>query len=1213
MMLPLLATFQASGQSLEEVIQAAIDKHDIPAMAALTLRGDRIIEVAAAGVRVRGGNEQVTLDDYWHLGSCTKAMTATLAARLVEQGILSWDSTISQVLQDVEMHDGWRDVTLAQLLTNRGGMPKQSPREAWRKAWSRDGTQSTQIQAYVEEVLLLEPACPAGEYEYSNSGFTVAGHMCAVAGNGSYDRLMQKEIFGPLGMTTAGYAAPLSKGPAHPNGHEKDGTPSSPEADNPPAITPAGRVHCTIEDWSRFIAAHLRGGQGRHDLLSTDTFKTLQSPAPGDDASYGFGWINAERGWAGGTALTHAGSNTTWFCVTWIAPARDMAVLVACNQGGDAAAKACDDVASACIQREMHRRKSPEATWDWNATPDRTWIGPSFWANRLQDWQAKGGRIECIEQAAARPQRTCHVLTHTLSDASLGGRLSVRTGAVDSAGTPIPGAWSGLLIGAGGRHVDHRLTAQTHHVPAEDGGLLCLVDETGQVHIRRNDKPLRSQSSWAIGVKVEKAHLPALETATRQGKPPRLKTPFEGTLEITIDCNEGPCQLKVRAFDLDGEVVDEAEADQVDPGLIEGGIALVSHRGPPGSSTGHWFDDLQLQGGLLLPYPERAWGPVLMTQYTIDDGVLNLTAQLPPLGVEDERVGTLEIMEAGSSDWIEVATARMDPDACTLRFRVEGRDPDVEALYRVLLGDAAPYEGLLRAEPDDDELVLGAMNCQKVFTGDLKWNHTGIWMPHKETVESVEWHDPDMLFFAGDQIYEGDLVPVDNRSTEIAILDYLYKWYRFCWSFGELTRDRPTVTIPDDHDVYHGNIWGAGGKRAVKTGDITAQDSGGYRMPPQFVNAVHRTQTSHLPDPVDPTPIEQDISVYYTSLDWGGVSFAILADRMFKSSPTVAVPAGNFRNGWPQAEGFKGQDADVEGAELLGERQEAFFEEWATEWKPGIRAKGVLSQTLFGNLNTLPPGGSSGSASARGAFPDPDDLPTNWSLAMDGDSNGWPQSPRDDALRSMRKGFAFHVCGDQHLGSTVQYGIEEHQDAGWAFCVPAIANTWPRRWYPPKQGDNRKPGDPGYTGDFEDGFGNLLSVAAVANPARSGREPTNLHDRMPGYGIIRVNLDEGDVLFECWPRWEDPSREGAEQYPGWPVAFDLLENGNHESHFIKDIPAATSRVRVLDARTGEAVLARPLWGESVPIGVPGVGPYIIQFYDADGTRIQETGPIRATP
>ncbi len=385
--LPLLVTSQAPGSSLEDVLEAAMEEHDIPAMAALTLRGDRIVDVAAAGVRVRGEDERVTLEDFWHLGSCTKAMTATAAARLVERGVLSWDSTISQVLPEVEMHNGWRDVTLEQLLTNRGGMPKPSPPEAWKRAWARGGTQAEQIRGYVEDVLLLEPVRPVGEYEYSNSGFTVAGHMCAVAAGKSYEQLMEDELFVPLGMTTAGHGAPRSRGQDHPNGHGKDGTPSRPMADNPAAVTPAGRLHCTIQDWSRFVAAHLKGVQGRHDLLATDTFKRLQAPAPGDGASYGFGWSVLERSWAGGTALNHGGTNTMFYCVTWLAPEKDLAVLVACNQGGESAVKACDDVVGACIRREQSRRKQPAVVWDWNATPDRRWIGPSFWANRLQDWQ----------------------------------------------------------------------------------------------------------------------------------------------------------------------------------------------------------------------------------------------------------------------------------------------------------------------------------------------------------------------------------------------------------------------------------------------------------------------------------------------------------------------------------------------------------------------------------------------------------------------------------------------------------------------------------------------------------------------------------------------------------------------------------------------------------------------------------------------------------
>ena len=78
----------------------------------------------------------------------------------------------------------------------------------------------------------------------------------------------------------------------------------------------------------------------------------------------------------------------------------------------------------------------------------------------------------------------------------------------------------------------------------------------------------------------------------------------------------------------------------------------------------------------------------------------------------------------------------------------------------------------------------------------------------------------------------------------------------------------------------------------------------------------------------------------------------------------------------------------------------------------------------------------------------------------------------------MRKGFALHICGDQHLGSTVQYGIDGFRDAGYALCVPSVANVWPRRWFPPQPGRNHQEGKPRYTGEYRDGFGNRITVHA---------------------------------------------------------------------------------------------------------------------------------------
>jgi len=65
-----------------------------------------------------------------------------------------------------------------------------------------------------------------------------------------------------------------------------------------------------------------------------------------------------------------------------------------------------------------------------------------------------------------------------------------------------------------------------------------------------------------------------------------------------------------------------------------------------------------------------------------------------------------------------------------------------------------------------------------------------------------------------------------------------------------------------------------------------------------------------------------------------------------------------------------------------------------------------------------------------------------------------------------------------------------------------------------------------------------MTIQAVANPVHSGKEPSALYDRVPGYGIVRMNRTTRDVVLEAWPRWVDPSAPGAEQYADWPIRFN---------------------------------------------------------------------------
>lgn len=772
---------------------------------------------------------------------------------------------------------------------------------------------------------------------------------------------------------------------------------------------------------------------------------------------------------------------------------------------------------------------------------ERVWIGSDFYANRLMDWRYANGRIECIEGRSAKPMRTLHLLTHYLGAEAGELSMSVRTGALSPTDSAHSNTWSGFLLGAGGPDVDWRISSLVHHWPAEDGGLIVGVDGQGHIIVRSNTNADAPKGPRA-NIPVEA--WPLIEPETSTGS---LSAGVPVKLSIQANPSENNYELIVTASDpATEEVLAEARYSGLPHEYFEGNVALVSHNSPLMEGEGYWFDDWTI-GGSKFQYDEaRAFGPILAAQYTVSDGTLKMTAQMPPIGENDTPTVELELLLNG--DWVHSASATIIPDSYTAPLRVDDFEANTDVPYRLTYDlrtangtERVHFPGTVRApRVEDDEFVLASLNCQNISQGrDLVWNHSTIWYPHSELTAAVAYHDPDLLFFAGDQIYEGGLAGIIRTPLDKTFLDYHYHWYRFLWAFRDLMRDRPTVAIPDDHDVYHGNIWGHGGKKAE--GPWRPQsDNGGYIMDARFVNAVHNTQVSHLPDPFDPTPIEQDISVYYTNLTYGDISFAVVADRMWKSAPRLVLPEAQVRNGWPENRDYDA--TSVTEAHLLGPRQLKFLNQWAHQYPDNVWMKVMLSQTLFSNLATLPSGSFDDRVVPQMRYAEPGEYMSDDHLGTDMDSNGWPQSGRNRALNAIRKGFAFHVAGDQHLGSFVQYGIDEFGDGPNAFISPAIANVWPRRWFPPEPGGNRKPGAPAYTGDHLDGFGNHMTVHAVANPVKSGRTPEALYDRVPGYGIIRFNRDSRTITAEAWPRWVDPGSEDAYQYSDWPVTVTQESN-----------------------------------------------------------------------
>ncbi|BET65883.1 hypothetical protein ASA1KI_08010 [Opitutales bacterium ASA1] len=354
--LPVSPAVAAESEELAALLQTLVDESGLPSIAAAAVRADSDLGAAAVGVRKKGDTTPVTIDDKYHLGSCTKPMTATLAAILVEEGTLQWTSTVGDVLGETisDIHPGYRDVTLEQLLAHVGGLPADPPTRAWRQAWKDQGTLAPRAQrlAFCAALLAAKPAQrPGSAAVYSNQGYAVAGAMLETAADEPWETLLVRKVFTPLGMTSAGFRAPGSPDALdQPWGHtgEKPVAPG-PQADNPDAIGPAGTVHASIGDWAKFARYHLRRQPAPllHEASSLDRLHgTLAASAP---HAVG-GWLAHDIPALGGRAIQMTGSNTMWFSLLWILPSKDLAVVVTTNSGVREAFPTLDRVAAALIR-----------------------------------------------------------------------------------------------------------------------------------------------------------------------------------------------------------------------------------------------------------------------------------------------------------------------------------------------------------------------------------------------------------------------------------------------------------------------------------------------------------------------------------------------------------------------------------------------------------------------------------------------------------------------------------------------------------------------------------------------------------------------------------------------------------------------------------------------------------------------------------------------
>jgi CubicO group peptidase (beta-lactamase class C family) len=323
-------------------------------MAAVVLRGNCIMGQGVAGIRRKGAADPITVDDRFHLGSCSKAMTATLVAMLVEEGRLNWTDTLGGIFAGTikDTHPAWEKVTLPKLLAHCAGMRLLAHRSLRSRLGSSESLPNQRLEIARYTLSRAPDSAPRAKFiwlRYSNIGYTIAGAMLEHVTGRSWEDLMRERLFLPLGITTGGFGAPGSSGKIdQPWGHSwitgKPHDPGGPAAELPMFYAPAGLVHMTMADWAKFIAIHLRGDPANPNrqaaLLGLDTFAELHTKATA--GTYSAGWLITRADWAKGArrgdigrCLWHGGSNGKWACAVTIAPEIDFAVLVASNRGPD--------------------------------------------------------------------------------------------------------------------------------------------------------------------------------------------------------------------------------------------------------------------------------------------------------------------------------------------------------------------------------------------------------------------------------------------------------------------------------------------------------------------------------------------------------------------------------------------------------------------------------------------------------------------------------------------------------------------------------------------------------------------------------------------------------------------------------------------------------------------------------------------------------------
>lgn len=347
------------GAALDAIVDAVVDRYRLPGIAVGVIEDGRVAYTATRGEIAAGSGEPIDTQTLFKIASNSKAMTASVLARLVDAGKLRWEDPVTRYLPAFRMHDPWvtREMQVKDLLVHNSGLPEGG---GDLMLWPEPNrfTRSDIIAGLAH----IKPAYSfRSGYAYDNLLYVVAGEVAAAAGGAPYEALVRREVFQPLGLSrcrvgewnrdaVGNVARPhtRSAGRYRASGDDAAVVPELVSA-------AAGGIRCSLDDmlaWARnWLApdaaqlAWLSPGQ-RQAMWTPRTPMPISARRQAWDGTrfyaYGYGWRIADVD--GAMTVSHTGTLSGMYSVMTLLPDRRSGFVVLINGDADAARTVLNEV-----------------------------------------------------------------------------------------------------------------------------------------------------------------------------------------------------------------------------------------------------------------------------------------------------------------------------------------------------------------------------------------------------------------------------------------------------------------------------------------------------------------------------------------------------------------------------------------------------------------------------------------------------------------------------------------------------------------------------------------------------------------------------------------------------------------------------------------------------------------------------------------------------